>query len=699
MRGTANAIRLSSRLTTLLLTLLAWATCACVQAHPGDAQRNDGIDLAAHARWLEDTGATLSFEQVRALPASAFARGGPLRRAAYRHGAVWIRIDLPADLAAGTWWMVAGPAQMDSVRLYAPERGGRYLESELGARVAFATRPVPFRKPVFVLDLPDSAAARVLYLRMASETTTLATPRLWRPDAFAAMAARDYATWGAYFGVLGLLVLLNLYFWIDLRRALYLHCAAYLALFLALLWLLEGFGAQWPMADAPVGAAYLTRAVPLLAMGYTLWFGVELLEIRRRFPLTHAIACVVACVLASGALLLLFFRDDAVLKAMLSLRILWQPAFACLLVLQWRARPELRWIVAAFALQVAGSSVAMARNLGMLDTNGWTTHSLDVVGLVHMVVLSVALMSRLRDSERRALEMSMRAEMRLDRKVAERTAELAATNRRLETEIAERRAAQAELDTALRSERATLATQRDFVAMVSHEFRTPLSIIKAVAQRLRSHVSLGDPDLQQRLARLDRATQRMTAMIETYLADDRMRQPEVARAATPFAPGTLVSAATELHAAMDARLDVEEPSGLPGVRGDLPLLTIALSNLIDNALKYSPLEARVRLRAHVAGAHVRIDVVDRGSGVPDAERERIFQRYVRGSDGSGRPGAGLGLHLAREIARRHGGDLVLAASDAGGSTFSLLLPMAPDSTPVAALPPDPVREHGSVAHA
>ena len=698
MRGNANAKHLTLRLLTLLLALLACA-CACAQAHAGDAQRDDGIDLAPRARWLADTDGAFSFEHVRALPASAFARGGPLQRAAYRHGAVWIRIDLPKDLAAGTWWMVAGPPQMDSVRVYAPDRSGRHVRSELGARVAFAARAVPFRKPVFVLDLPDGAAPRVLYLRMASETSTLATPRLWRPDAFAAMAARDYATWGAYFGVLGLLVLLNLYFWIDLRRALYLHCAVYLSLFLALLWLLEGFGAQWPMADAPAGAAYLTRAVPLLAMGYTLWFGVELLEIRRRFPLTHALACVVASVLAAGALLLLFFRDDAVLEAMLTLRILWQPVFACLLVLQWRARPELRWIVAAFALQVGGSSVAMARNLGLLDTNGWTTHSLDVVGLVHMVVLSVALMSRLRDSERRALEMSVRAEMRLDRKVAERTAELASTNRRLETEIAERRAAQAELDTALRSERATLATQRDFVAMVSHEFRTPLSIIKAVAQRLRSHASLGDPDLQQRLARLDRATQRMTAMIETYLADDRMRRPEVARAATPFAPRTLISAATELHAAMDARLDVDEPVDLPGVRGDLPLLTIALSNLIDNALKYSPLDARVRLHACVAGAHVRIDVIDRGSGVPEAERERIFQRYVRGSDGSGRPGAGLGLHLAREIARRHGGDLVLAASDADGSTFSLLLPLAAENTPAPALSPDPAREHGSAAHA
>lgn len=675
MRGNANAKHLISRLPTLLLALLAWVACACAQAHAGDAQRHDGVDLATHARWLADTDGAFSFEHVRALPATAFARGGPLQRAAYRHGAVWIRIDLPDDLAAGTWWMVAGPPQMDSVRVYAPDRSGRHVQSELGARAVFATRAVPFRKPVFVLDLPDRAKPRVLYLRMASETTTLATPRLWRPDAFAAMAARDYATWGAYFGVLGLLVLLNLYFWIDLRRALYLHCAAYLSLFLALLWMLEGFGAQWPMADAPAGAAYLTRAIPLVAMGYTLWFGVELLEIRRRFPLTHAIACTVACVLAAGALLLLFFPDDAVLKAMLSLRILWQPVFACLLVLQWRARPELRWIVAAFALQVAGSSVAMARNLGLLDTNGWTTHSLDVVGLAHMIVLSVALMSRLRDSERRALEMSMRAEMRLDRKVAERTAELASTNRRLETEIAERRAAQAELDAALHSERATLATQRDFVAMVSHEFRTPLSIIKAVAQRLRSHVSLADPDLQQRLARLDRATQRMTAMIETYLADDRMRQPEGTRAATPFAPAALIAAATELHAAMDARLDVDSAPDLPHVHGDLPLLTIALSNLIDNALKYSPLDSVVQVRAYEAHDHVRIDVRDRGAGVPDAERERIFQRYVRGSDGSGRPGAGLGLHLAREIARRNDGDLALADTGPQGSTFSLRIPV------------------------
>lgn len=679
---------MSSRL--LLTLLLALAACAWPAGALAQAHASGGIDLAPYASHLADPTGRLTYDAVRRMPAEAFSGGGPFERATYRDGAVWVRIALPDDLAPGTWWFVPCPARIGSVRLYANGIGdeGR----ELGASTPFAERDVAFRKPVFALDVrDDDARPRVLYVRVASQGAILVTPQLWRPEAFAAMAGREYAIWGLYFGALGLLVLLNVYFWFDLRRSLYLYCAMYLSLFLALLLLLEGFAAQWWFRGQPGSVVYLTRALALVTMGYTLWFGVQLIEIGRRLPWAYALACALSLALVSGTVLLLFLPDGVVLVAMLWLRVLWQPVFACLLVMQWRARPDLRWVVIAFAVQVAGSSAAMGHTLGLLPSNEWTRHSLDFIGLVHMVMLSVALMSRLRDSERRALEMSIRAEARLDQKVSERTAELASINRRLETEIAERRAAQAELDAALRSERATHETQREFVAMVSHEFRTPLSIIKAVAQRLRTHSSLAGADLQQRLARLDRATQRMTAMIETYLADDRMREPEAARAATRFAPRTLISTAAELHSAMDERLDAVCHVELPEVEGDLPLLTIALSNLIDNALKYSPLETTVRVRAYHAGDQVRIDVGDRGGGVPEADRERIFQRYVRGSDGSGRPGAGLGLHLAREIARRNGGDLVLADAGPEGSTFSLRIPCA---APLAEEAPVRVPERG-----
>lgn len=662
-------------LLTFIFTLAAFAWPAGARAQSPDRHAS-AIDLTPHASYIVDRSGRWTFDDVKRLPAGAFTRGGPFERATYRDGAIWVRIELPRDLPPGAWWLVPCPAQVDSVRLYDSGRAvgdGR----DLGALVPFSAREVSFRQPVFVLDVrADDAQARVFFLRVASQTAILVTPRLWRPDAFAAMAGRDYALWGLYFGVFGLLVLLNLYFWFDLHRPLYLYCAVYLSLFLALLLLLEGFAAQWWFPDQPGSVAYLTRAIALVAMGYTLWFGVRLIEIRRRWPWAYALACALSLALVSGIVLLLFLPDGAVLESMLWLRVLWQPVFAALLAMQWRARPDLRWVIAAFAVQVAGSSAAMCHTLGLLPSNELTRHSLDVAGLAHMIMLSVALMSRLRDSERRALEMSIRAEARLDLKVSERTAELASINRRLETEIAERRAAQAELDAALRSERATHETQREFVAMVSHEFRTPLSIIKAVAQRLRSHASLAESDLQQRLSRLERATQRMTSMIETYLADDRMREPEAARAAARFAPRTLIAAAAELHSAMDERLDAVSHDALPDVEGDLPLLTIALSNLIDNALKYSPLDTTVRVRVHVADGHVRIDIIDHGPGVPEGERERIFQRYVRGSDGSGRPGAGLGLHLARGIARRNGGDLVLAEAGPRGSTFSLCIPLA-----------------------
>ena len=228
-----------------------------------------------------------------------------------------------------------------------------------------------------------------------------------------------------------------------------------------------------------------------------------------------------------------------------------------------------------------------------------------------------------------------------------------------------------------------LEAQRDFVAMVSHEFRTPLAVIKTVAQRLRSHPALQDADIQQRLGRVDRATARIATMIETYLADDRMRAPERARQTTRFAATALASAAAEHHSGTDSRVRLEVAQEAGVIEGDFALLTVALANLIDNGLKYSMAPAPVVITLEREGDSVRFRVLDQGGGVKEAEQARVFQRYVRGSASSGRGGAGLGLHLAREIARLHGGDVAIERTDTTGSVFALTLPALPADSTIA----------------
>ncbi len=659
--------------------LIALAVPAC--AHIPHDTINAHVDLSADAVYLYDPTGDFDIETVRRLSRADFgaARGFSATRSAARDGAAWIRLDVPRQIAGGEWWLSVGPATVTSVTLYASDASGRLTMRELGASTPFLDRPVRFRLPVFPLRLGAAADGRTLYLRVSGQSTTHEVePVLWRPSAFVDMAEREYALWGAYFGILVLLLTFTLFFWLELRSAAYLRYSLYLGAFFAMVWLLEGFGAQWLLPGSPETAIYLTRAFALVAMGYTLWFSLRLLELERRFPLLHQIAATLSLMQAGGALAILFVSDGVVLRAALIATLAWQPVFFALLSYQWHRRPDLRPVTIAFAPQMLGLAIAVLRHIGAVPAGFWSSHALLAAGIVHMIALSLALMRRMRDSERRALLLSRESEERLDRKVGERTSELAEANHRLMSEIAERRAAQTELASSLESERKMLDAQRDFVAMVSHEFRTPLAVIKTVAQRLRSHAALQNADLQQRLGRVDRATTRMTAMMETYLADDRMRAPERARQTTRFNAAALVAAAVEHHGgSTDPRIRLEISDAAPDIDGDLGLLTVALANLIDNGLKYSIAPAPIVIATTWETDMVRFRVTDEGAGVTGPERERIFQRYVRGSASSGRGGAGLGLHLAQEIARLHGGDIVIEQTNPAGSTFALTVPTAP----------------------
>ncbi len=237
------------------------------------------------------------------------------------------------------------------------------------------------------------------------------------------------------------------------------------------------------------------------------------------------------------------------------------------------------------------------------------------------------------------------------------------------------------LENALQTERQTLANQRQFVAMLSHEFRTPMAIIDATAQRLDMVLRNSQPELVPRIDKIRRAVARQLNLLENCLAEDRLLASELAlHLERVDMREFLVRNYGEDGLQASARIQLELPADAQWVECDRHLFDVALSNLVSNALKYSPNDnpITIRLLAHtVNGAtdHIVIQVADSGRGVPPEERERIFVKFMRGEGNQSTSGAGLGLYLARELARRHGGEFLLEpAGDTPGATFSLSLP-------------------------
>ena len=236
----------------------------------------------------------------------------------------------------------------------------------------------------------------------------------------------------------------------------------------------------------------------------------------------------------------------------------------------------------------------------------------------------------------------------------------------------------AALEEGLENERRLTAQQRDFVSMTSHEFRTPLTIIDGHAQRLIKTMDRADPaDAAERGARIRSAVQRITNIMDSLLGASRVLDGRAVFHPCDHDPGTLLRDACQAHRdATRGAIIIEDFGELPAtIRGDPKLLFHAFSNLISNAIKYSPSASPTEVRARHEGDWLVVEVRDHGIGIPARDRVRLFERYFRGSNATRIAGTGVGLHLVSMVAALHQGAVSVESVEGVGSRFVVRLPI------------------------
>jgi two-component system sensor histidine kinase KdpD len=209
------------------------------------------------------------------------------------------------------------------------------------------------------------------------------------------------------------------------------------------------------------------------------------------------------------------------------------------------------------------------------------------------------------------------------------------------------------------------------LASVSHDLRTPLTTIKGLAHEIAASG-------ETRAVAIEQEADRLNAMVANVLDLSRIASGAAVSDVAPNDAEDLVGAAAQraasLLGARELRVEVAEPSLV--ARFDFAQTLRAMVNLIENAVKYSPAGAPIDLRVARDGAMVVFDVADRGTGVPPAEAERIFERFYRRPGASPDVGgAGLGLSIARGIVEAEGGSVTYAPRAHGGSVFTIALPV------------------------
>ena len=225
------------------------------------------------------------------------------------------------------------------------------------------------------------------------------------------------------------------------------------------------------------------------------------------------------------------------------------------------------------------------------------------------------------------------------------------------------------------------AMRSDFVSMVSHELRSPMATVVGSARTL--HDRWDDLTHEQRatfLALIADETGRLAVLVAHVLDASRIEAGTFTYAFRQVAVDELVRTATAAAAAAahdGVAIHLQVDGSLPQVQGDVDRLRQVLGNLLENAIKYSPHGERVLVRARADDAHVRVDVEDRGPGIPEDQQALIFEKFGRATQHGEHThhGTGLGLYIARSIAETHGGTLQVRSTPGKGATFTLSLPV------------------------
>lgn len=585
----------------------------------------------------------------------------------YRRDDVWLAFDLhAADWQYERAVLEVGPAFLDQVRAFLALDDGRIVPlGQAGDQVPPHSTPLPALKPAFVLDLRDVPHATVL-LNLKTTSTQAAIVTLYRPAAFLRLAIMEGLFLGALFAVCAILVLLTIALYALERHPSYLLWLLFLLLTSGLWFLIDGLAYR---LFAPAQLHYIntaTNALGSLSLSMTLLVSTYVFGFRDLSLWLHRLfvfwPVLVITATTSGLLLDLLYVPNRLFLLSLPLVVL-----ADLLILYRLVRGHRPALLYGWA-HLAYTSLAMfnvVANLGLLTVSQFSLYGWQWAGSLYLIALQLAVLGHAREAQR--LHAQERNAL-LD--------QLASKNQELEQRVCDRTA---ELAQALEQVRHSEEAQRQLLSMASHEFRTPAAMIKASLDSLGLLKEQVPQEIRTRLDNIRLASQRLVRLTGDLIQQDRLHDQRLQPQLRRLDLRDLVEAILRDYP-HDGWLTAELPQAPVWIDADPALITILLNNLLDNAARYGMAASRgalVRLRE--VGDEAWLEVADRGAGLSDEDKLKVFERYVhfRPQQPSGvatSDGSGLGLFIVRSIAQTHGGEVEVADNRPHGCVFTVRLP-------------------------
>lgn len=580
----------------------------------------------------------------------------------YAQETFWLKFEIPAYAFNGKdRWLEVGPNFIDDIQLFARPIGNN-INSKQGSKDASDTTwilkktgdiigsqsDLNYRNSVFILPaIPNGVTAYEVFIRLQSSSTLIFYASLWKPSVFMEHAAKSTAFWAFYFGLAALSSLLALVLAVVLGGTLLWSAVAFSTAFV-LVAAIEGY-ISWLIPIFGISLQHhLTSVMTLTSYAAILWLSSEAISLRQQLPRVYKFMITLSVMKLLLIVLIPMGQYHVAIIIQSFFHLLGTVTFIyCIFYLWWRSSFN-KTVLATGVVPViciGGSLFGMFPVLGLVafQQELYVIWQYSVIALI-LLVISIAVY-RIKQQNLRELEKS-------------------------------------QLASQLKIERDASFHQRQFIGVVSHEFRTPLAVIMGSLVNLFYLEKDKNSARLLRYNKIRRATDRLILLTDNCLADARLSADNLYLDQQPVNFFDLVSSATELvtlsnthylRLTVDGKIPEDHTTPSSTVCVDAALLRIALSNIIDNAVKHSK-GGCIHVDCATADKLAIVRIFDQGQGIEEESAEWIFERYRRGAHV--RRGSGLGLYIAREITLAHGGDLILASTSSRGSCFELTFNLA-----------------------
>lgn len=646
----------------LFILLLIWLLCAgSAAASPLLLGGSDSYPLAGHLEMLVDPGGKLTLaDVVSPVTSDRFAPiSGNLNRG-YSGGAVWLRFTATRSaLFPEDAWLRLGPSYIDYVTLFQqsgenPASPAAYRETRLGDHIPVADRPVSHPEFVAPVRLPSDRPTTFLIRIKSTSTLNLEGAFHTSGDMFRYNTSY-FTLQGGYLGIALMISLVNLIYFLRIRDSIFLYFSLYVFGNFTMQSGVSGMVSLiWPSRAHLLSDYLVGVSLGGLVLVFSI-FSIRLFSIdKSRWSYRYLLLTSAVSLLTMLAVPLGFYGVIVPFALLGSLGIIILMMWLSIGAVRNREPVGMLYLT-AFGISNVAYTVQILRVLGMVPVVWWSLHAIQAATLVNMVMMTLALTERLRIAEERALESARNAEQNAVDLAGEMTVELRDEREKLKD---------------------ALERQVRFVDMVSHEYRTPLAIIKSNLDLLRDRKD--DAEIRDAgIDRMQRAVSRLVEVVETSFSVSRLSGLETSAAGEPIEVADFLAEVRDEAGGLWGAADFRMPPNsheLVFVLADRAQLKTAILNLIDNAVKYGGLGFPIDLGVESDRQQVRISVADQGPGFGDDSQESMRMRFRRGVSGEKVSGVGIGLYLVDRIVAEHGGRFEITGNIPRGTIAAIVFP-------------------------